>query len=546
MGCGGGSGSSSGDTAAPDTPNISSMVSGNTLAGAAIYLSGAATAPATTDANGNFSFSGLANGTYTVIPVLEGYTFDPVSTAVVVNGASISGITFVATANTLPTYSISGRVTGAVLPDVTITLSGDATGTTTTNANGYYIFSNLVDGDYTVTPSLTGYTFAPSSLAATVASADIPYQDFVATVAFTQADLTGTWNIQDLRADSPSCLRATVTIDETGLVASDDCEDTSGSCPPSGYIRWTIQPSGEIYTSFWMDESSEWVTSSDAHYTMTLNKNLFAGTSGKVKYEEFLIAQKVVPGTVYSDADLQGKSFVTHGMTVGYAKEWQYFKGYTAPITGELYFTSFTSPSGTMTLEDGVSADLTLLVDSNGNVTTGGNNPDTSFKGFLSADKETMVGTTITTEVDGDGNPILDGEGNQAYSYQMMIFQITGQPYTIGPFPAGTYSSHFLGVESAGLFNLWARSLFTVYSPGFAYFTDWVSSNTSATSPLLDILLINDSLGTVSAVTRDESYNGQMSHDGNFAVFIQSIGIDETSTIYSLGINILTNGVVMP
>ncbi len=541
MGCS--SNSSSGDTAALDTYSISYTVSGNTIAGATIYLSGAATSPATADADGNFSFTGLANGTYTLIPVLAGYTFSPVSTAVVVNGANVTGIDFEATANALPTYSIYGRVTGAVLPGVTITLSGDATGTTTTNASGYYVFSNLVAGDYIVTPSLTGYTFSPSSLAQTVVSVDIPDQDFAAAVAFTQADLAGTWNIQLLRADK-SLLRAIVTIDETGLVSSDDCEDTSGSCPPNGYLRWTIQPGGEIYLNFWLEESSEWGESSDAHYTMTLNKNLFAGTIGDAGSEELLIAQKVVPETVYSDADLQGESFVAHQLTVGYTSEWGHFEGFTNP-SGELYFTSFTSPSGsTGTLEDGVSLDSIMLVDSDGIVTIGGNNPDDSFKGFLSADKKTIVGTSITAEVDGDGNPILDGEGNQAYTYQLTIIQITGQPYTIGPFPAGTYSSHFLGVESEGLFGLWGRSLFTVYSPGFAYFTDWVSSTTSIISPVLDILNISDSLGTVGEVTGEGSYHGQMSHDGNFTVFTQSIETGNDDTVYSLGVNILTNGVI--
>jgi hypothetical protein len=56
--------------------------------------------------------------------------------------------------------SVSGRITagGSGLSGVTVTLGSL---TTTTDANGNYSFSNVPDGTYTVTPSLTGYTFNP-------------------------------------------------------------------------------------------------------------------------------------------------------------------------------------------------------------------------------------------------------------------------------------------------------------------------------------------------------------------------------------------------
>jgi len=63
-------------------------------------------------------------------------------------------------------YSISGQVTGAAgtpLGGVTITLSGSAGATATTDANGDYNFSGLLAGSYTVTPSGAGYAFTPPS-----------------------------------------------------------------------------------------------------------------------------------------------------------------------------------------------------------------------------------------------------------------------------------------------------------------------------------------------------------------------------------------------
>lgn len=63
--------------------------------------------------------------------------------------------------------SISGRVTGnsaEALPGVTLTLSGSQTGSTQTDANGDYVFNGIIPGgDYTVTPSLSGQSFFPTS-----------------------------------------------------------------------------------------------------------------------------------------------------------------------------------------------------------------------------------------------------------------------------------------------------------------------------------------------------------------------------------------------
>ncbi|MDQ4122848.1 MAG: carboxypeptidase regulatory-like domain-containing protein [Acidobacteriota bacterium] len=64
------------------------------------------------------------------------------------------------------TIKISGTITlnGNPMQGVTVTLSGSASGTTTTNSSGYYEFLNLLSGGtYTVTPSQTGYVFTPPS-----------------------------------------------------------------------------------------------------------------------------------------------------------------------------------------------------------------------------------------------------------------------------------------------------------------------------------------------------------------------------------------------
>jgi len=194
-GCGGGhwdlysgGGNSNSDTSAPAGEySISGSITlnGAALAGATVTLSGASSATTTTDANGNYTFTGLANGSYTVTPTLTGYNFSNTSDAVTINGASETVSTEIATPTSPSSgspYIISGTVTsgGAVLPGVTITLSGTSSGTATTDANGDYSFTGLADGSYTVTPSLTGYTFT-SPIDITLNGADSSSNNFVAT-----------------------------------------------------------------------------------------------------------------------------------------------------------------------------------------------------------------------------------------------------------------------------------------------------------------------------------------------------------------------------
>jgi inhibitor of cysteine peptidase len=154
-------------------------IDGNALQGVTITLGGASSAT-TTDASGNYTFTGLENWAYTVTPSLVGYVFNPSSITVLITIANSTGNNFTATANTSPTYSISGTVSGSGALLVTMTLTGDNNGSTITDNKGNYSFPNLPNGSYTVTPSLSGYTFTPANISLTVNNADITGQDFTA------------------------------------------------------------------------------------------------------------------------------------------------------------------------------------------------------------------------------------------------------------------------------------------------------------------------------------------------------------------------------
>jgi hypothetical protein len=65
--------------------------------GTTVTLSGATAATTTADSSGNYTFTGLANGTYAVTPSHTGYTFSPTSQSAMVNGANVTGLNFSAT-----------------------------------------------------------------------------------------------------------------------------------------------------------------------------------------------------------------------------------------------------------------------------------------------------------------------------------------------------------------------------------------------------------------------------------------------------------------
>ncbi len=72
--------------------------------GTNVTLSGPASASTTGNISGNYSFSGLASGTYAVTPARSGYSFSPSLQSVSINGSDVSGIDF--TASQQSTHSV--------------------------------------------------------------------------------------------------------------------------------------------------------------------------------------------------------------------------------------------------------------------------------------------------------------------------------------------------------------------------------------------------------------------------------------------------------
>lgn len=397
-------------------------------------------------------------------------------------------------------HTISGTVSGAVAGGVTIRLTDadNDTENTTTAAGGTYEFDGLADGTYTVTPVLAGYTFSPASRQIVIDGADMT-ANFIASASgaatpYEQTDLQATWDVQILEAgDINGWGRYNVTVSATGGVTFNSCQDSTGSTTcPAGSIVWTINPNTGVIT-----ETNNGVAT-DNHYAITLNKNFVAGTASGSS--QLLIAQKRITGVTYSNSDLQNKHFAIHSLMVGGENKWLHEIGST-DATRVVTIASSTDPDGTDS--DAVNTGVTVAVDANGVVTMNGTM--SSYRGFMSYDKKTIVGT-------------FTEEGS---TYQLMVIQITDdQTGNSVSNVVGTWIDHILAVGGA---DFWAHHNIAINSSGVMTFSNWVDNNTAISAPDSTETIAIGSTGT--ATIQGTDFHGQLSYDGQFLIGTQTMDL---------------------
>ena len=156
------------------------------LGGVTVVLSGMSDATTATDNSGNYAFTGLRSGTYSVeISGFDGdeVGFGSVSSAATVGVGESKIISFDGTY--LRTAGIMGQVSveGEGLAGVTVTMAGEGEDKTdVTDAGGLYGFSKLKAGDYSVAISgydTDDYAFETTSMNVSVATgetANIPFE----------------------------------------------------------------------------------------------------------------------------------------------------------------------------------------------------------------------------------------------------------------------------------------------------------------------------------------------------------------------------------
>jgi hypothetical protein len=157
------------------------------ITGVTMTLGGTSSGTSVTNTNGNYTFTGLVDGSYTVTPSHGSYAFTPASGNA--NPASNQTVTvnFDASPVQGKIYSIAGNVkdkNGANLPGVTMQLQWGSTvlddTPDLTGADGNYLIPALPDGlTYTITPIMTGKSFTPTSQNVLVNGSNVTGNNFV-------------------------------------------------------------------------------------------------------------------------------------------------------------------------------------------------------------------------------------------------------------------------------------------------------------------------------------------------------------------------------
>ncbi|HNQ78119.1 MAG TPA: hypothetical protein PKJ37_03575 [Acidobacteriota bacterium] len=183
---------------------------------------------ATTASNGTYTISGLINGSYTMKASRNGYTFNPESTSVTVNGANVAGIYFTADTPLTNGVGITGSVTASswkyysiYVPDGTTSLTITLTGLSA-NVNLYDKSASL--GFTAAHPTLSNYTACSTNTGTTKE-----------TLVHTSPQMWGTWSIGVYGYNAGSY---TVTATYS-----------TGTNPPTNAIQGTVADSQDIGVS---------------------------------------------------------------------------------------------------------------------------------------------------------------------------------------------------------------------------------------------------------------------------------------------------------
>jgi protocatechuate 3,4-dioxygenase beta subunit len=462
------------------TAGTSAAISSKSASGnLPIIMASTGSSTTTTDASGQYTFAGLASGTYSISVSLSGYSFSPSSSTVTVSNSNITGQNFTGTA-TPSTHSISGKVTASTtstgaLSGVTVILSGAGSGTTATDANGNYSFSGLQNGSYTIVPSLTGYTFSPAILSVNINGTDVTGQNFTATS--TGCNSAGTIKIASitpaqgtvLTAGQNYTFNATVQYDfqsaaasSIGILVYDSNSHNVDNQTVHGSSVTTSSGTATVSATATMSYQGQPITSATVSVPLYAQGFSCTNVSDKVTYTVSPASTYTISGTITANGS--GLAGVTVTLTgTGSASTTTDSSGHysfasaangTYTVTPSLAGYSFTPASASVTVNN---ANATQNFTASGITYT--------MSGSVTANGSGLAGVTVTLTGAATNSTTTNANGKYSFNVASGNYTITPSLAGYGFSPASATVSvnsanvtvpNFTAITSSGLVGYWS------------------------------------------------------------------------------------------
>jgi hypothetical protein len=356
-------------TATAQTWNISGAIS-PAVSGVSIALSGQSSGTTVSDSSGNYAFTGLANGSYTLTPSQTSYTFTPATQAVTLSGANVAGVNFARQQAASASIAIDAKVSG-VNSAASSTVSTPAV---TTNAANELLLA-FVAADSSGSPNTTVNSISGAGLTWTlVKRTNVQSGTSEIWRAFASAKITNATVTASL---SQSVFASITVVSYTGVDQS--TSDGSGAVGAVGSSNASSgAPSGSVVTT----RNNSWVFGVGNDFDKAIART---------------------PAT--------GQSLVSQALTIVGDTYWVQMQNAATPSSGTTVFINDTAPTTdryNLALVEILPAQATGTLSISGNISPGTLGSGATIN---------LSGAASTTAVaDASGNYVLSNLSNGNYS----------------------------------------------------------------------------------------------------------------------------------
>ena len=398
------------------TGQVSDASTGLAIAGATVSYSGGSS---TANSAGQYSLANVAAGTYALTASASGYAIQNQSVTVAAGGTATQNFTLTPNPGTISGI-VADAVTNAPLSGVAVTY---VAGSTTSNAQGRYTFSNVAQGTFTLTASTPNY--GSQSQTATVGAG---------------ASVTQNFGL----APNPATISGTVTDATSGQpIAGATVSYSGGSTSTNAQGQYTVTNVGE---------GSYAVTAAAANYAGQ-SETVSVGAGATVTQNFALVPN---PGTVWGTVTDASTNQPVGGATVSFSG------GSTTSNAEGIYSlsnvpegviavtaaaTGYGSQSSTLTMAAGGGATLNFALPPDPGTITG-TVTDAATNLPLGGATISYGGGTATTNAHGQYTLAGVPEGTTSLTASAVYY--TTQTQSIAVLPGGTSIGNFALTPNPG------------------------------------------------------------------------------------------------